>query len=817
MLLRLAKNEYLHAVGILSAVCLFFLSWPILNYEDHVFSPVGLLQNNTLTRVAGNPPWVNPYLGDVVYVIQPWLLYNHDSLHAGRLPLWNPYNGSGMPHLANFQSAIFSVFTLPFYVLDFKAAVLVSSFLALFAHGFFAFAFLKQIRLHQTAALIGAIAYMFGGYHVIWLGWLPLIGSGVALPAALCFAEAVFNRLNSAPPKRIFWPLAGFTVSLLVGLLAGHPETFYAALVLTAAYVAFRLLRQFGQWGWNRQSLRRALILGGQFLAAAILAPLLASAQLAPFIEYLSHSGFSNAVHKSAVQLPAGIVPLMFFPNLLGNPSGQYRPTLEISPQLWNFPESNSLYLGSLILFLAVLSLLLLRRSWHARFFGLAALLWLAYVFNLFSTRELFKLIPGASIVLPIRTYDIWLFSVSCSAALLIDHAWKAQQPRLGWAIAILSLGTVMLAGAWFLANGLLQQFSTAVLRDGAAFLSHTLPHIAAISASFLLGVALTASLFLATRRWQRWALATALGLVVFYQGGYLLKPYNPIAHDRLFYPVTPVLQRLQREVGDSTLVVLGEDTIPPNVSMVYRLRMLTGYDGFWQRPQRKLYRAAFDALPSALIPSRKAEPRALQMFGVEWVATIGQDETLAGNPDFQQVWVEDQVRLYRYINTLTRYFTVDAYMLAADEREAQTMAQSMQFDPARFVLLIADDVTPAVGPAAAQSVNPSSEIARPARVIADTGDYVKLQVARDRPGFLVLAVTHDPGWKAKVNGAAQPVLRANYTFSAVALPAGDSVIEFYYDPDSFKLGVAFSAIGFALAGGLIVTQGLRRPASRTS
>jgi hypothetical protein len=811
MLLRLAKNEYILGIGVLSAICLFFLSWPILNYQNHILSPVGLLQNNTLTRVTNNPPWVNPYLGDVAYVIQPWLLYNRDNIQTGKLPLWNPYNGSGMPHLANFQSAIFSVFTLPFYVLDFKAAVLVSSFLALFAHGFFAFAFLKQIRLHQAAALIGAIACMFGGYHVIWLGWLPLIGSGAALPAALYFVEAIFNRLNSSPPKRIFWLLVGFSASLLFGLLAGHPETFYAALLLTAVYVAFRLLRHLKHLGWNRHAIQSVLVLSGQFAAAGLIALLIASVQVLPFLEYLNHSAGANVTQKSKVRLPLGILALLFFPNLLGNPSAPYRPILEIQAQLWNFPESNSLYLGGVVLLLAILSVPLARHSWHARFFGLAALLWLVYVLNLFSTRELFRLIPGASVVLPIRTYDIWLISVSCSAALLIDHALKPRRPMLMWAIAVPVVGIILLTAAWFLANSLLRQFSDAVLKDGPAFVDYSLAHVGAMSASFLAGMMLAMSLFLVTIRWQRWILAAVLGLVVFYQGGYVFKPYNPIAPDKVFYPLTPALQRLQRDVSRSTLLILGEDTIPPNVNMVYRLHLLTGYDGFWGRPQRRLYRDQFDAPAGALIPSRKADPRALQMFGVEWVATIGQDEILAGSSDFELVWQESQVRLYRFANSLTRYFTVDGFTLAADEAQAWQIVRSPEFDPTRLVLLMADEA-PSSASMEAQQLNS----ARPARVIVDDGDYVRLKATRDRPGFLVLAMAHYPGWKAKVNGEMQPVLRANYAFSAVVLPAGESVIEFYYDPDSVRLGVALSILGLALAGTLVVLQGLRRTASIT-
>jgi hypothetical protein len=814
MLSRVIRNEYLQGIGVLSAICLFFLSWPILNYPDHVLSPVGLLQSNTLTRLTENPPWVNPYLGDVVYVIQPWLLYNRDSLQAGQLPLWNPYNGNGAPHLANFQSAIFSVFTLPFYVLDFKAAVLVASFLALLGHGFFAFAFLKQLRLHQAAALAGAVSYLFGGYHVIWLGWLPLVGSGVALPAALFFSQAIFNRLEAAEEKEkkgLFWLLAGFSGSLLVGLLAGHPETFYAALVLTAAYVAFGLIRRLRHLGWSRQAVVKTLVTGGQFTAAALIVPLIAGAQLLPFLEYLSHS-MGNPTGKSQVALPLSILPLLVFPNLLGNPSGPYHPILQTQDALWNFPESNSLYLGAITLLLAIASLPLARRSWPARFFGLAALLWLVYVFDLFSTRAWFKLIPGASIVLPIRTYDIWLFSASCSAALFLDHALHSRAASPKWAMAVMGAGTALLASAWLGAVTLLRQFANTALQNETAFVEHSLTHLTTVSVSFVLGMTLTAALFLiSSRRWKG-VVASALIALVFYQGGYVFKPYNPIAREELFYPRPAALQRLQRDVGDATLVIVGQDTIPPNVNLVYRLRMLTNYDGFWGRAQRRLYRVLFDAPPSALIPSGRADPRALQMFGVEFVATIGAENSeIANSPYFELLWQEGQVRLYRFTKSLTRYFTVDDFVPAADQAQAWQIARSADFDPARFVLLMADEA-PALSGGAGQA-GP----ARPAQVIVDRGDYVQLRATRDRPGYLVLAMTHYPGWKAKVNGEMQPVLRANYTFSAIPLPAGESVIEFYYDPDSFKTGVALSVLGLGLAGALVVSQGLRRPTSRPS
>ncbi len=127
---------------------------------------------------------------------------------------------------------------------------------------------------------------MFGGYHILWLGWLPLVGSGVTLPAALFFAEATFNHLQSgkdASPCALTALMVGFGLSILVGLLAGHPETFYAALVLTAAYVSFRLLRWLKHLGWSKRSALRVLGLGIGFVVAALIALMIAGVKWVPF------------------------------------------------------------------------------------------------------------------------------------------------------------------------------------------------------------------------------------------------------------------------------------------------------------------------------------------------------------------------------------------------------------------------------------------------------------------------------------------------------------------------------------------------------
>src|SRR3989344_5075205 len=64
-------------------------------------------------------PVKNPSMPDVVDQIMPWRKFTIDSWKDLTVPLWNPYSFSGTPHLANYQSAVFSITNLFFFILSF--------------------------------------------------------------------------------------------------------------------------------------------------------------------------------------------------------------------------------------------------------------------------------------------------------------------------------------------------------------------------------------------------------------------------------------------------------------------------------------------------------------------------------------------------------------------------------------------------------------------------------------------------------------------------------------------------------------------------
>lgn len=73
-------------------------------------------------------------------------------------------------------------------------------------------------------------------------------------------------------------------------------------------------------------------------------------------------------------------------------------------------------------------------------------------------------------------------------------------------------------------------------------------------------------------------------------------------------------------------------------------------------------------------------------------------------------------------------------------------------------------------------------------------------------PQLAVFSEVYYPaGWKAYVNGKEVPILRANYVLRAIPVPAGESVIEFRFEPKSYLYGKILAAIGSLILIGLVL------------
>ncbi|TDI44228.1 MAG: hypothetical protein E2P02_09960 [Acidobacteria bacterium] len=81
--------------------------------------------------------------------------------------------------------------------------------------------------------------------------------------------------------------------------------------------------------------------------------------------------------------------------------------------------------------------------------------------------------------------------------------------------------------------------------------------------------------------------------------------------------------------------------------------------------------------------------------------------------------------------------------------------------------------------------------------------ELVEIRTRSPRAGFVVLADTLRPGWVAEVDGVETPVLRAQWSMRSAAVPAGEHVVRFRYQPRSLAIGMLVSLSAFLVLFGL--------------
>jgi hypothetical protein len=146
-----------------------------------------------------------------------------------------------------------------------------------------------------------------------------------------------------------------------------------------------------------------------------------------------------------------------------------------------------------------------------------------------------------------------------------------------------------------------------------------------------------------------------------------------------------------------------------------------------------------------------------------------------------------EPIRVFKVPHPLPRAYVVDGVRVADGPRALQELA-APDFDPERELILTSGEPS-----------RPGASVPGTSRILELGPDRVRLEADMARDGYLVLVDAYDPGWKAAVNGAPAPVLRANIAFRAVRLAAGRHAVELAYRPGTIKWGLSISAATLVL------------------
>jgi hypothetical protein len=234
-----------------------------------------------------------------------------------------------------------------------------------------------------------------------------------------------------------------------------------------------------------------------------------------------------------------------------------------------------------------------------------------------------------------------------------------------------------------------------------------------------------------------------------------------------------------------------------------------------------------------------------VQVHGISLIGPPGRawTVTLAGDGALRLVHRSD-VKLYRHERALPRAYLVGQVEVAERPADALAALRRPSYDPERWAVLERDPgpsptpeswrgrlrswaaaikewlgllldpragtVTPDLLAALALDRSPAGAAPAPpglASIVADRPEYVAVQVDTVQPALLVLRDTYYPGWTATVDGQSAPLLRADYLFRAVPVPAGSHLVEFRYRSDALERGGLLSILSLAVTGLLLMAR----------
>jgi len=696
-------------------------------------------------------------------------------LTSGQWPLWNPYNFSGTPLLANFQTSVFYPFNLFYFFLPFLDAWTITIVIQPFLAGLFMYLFVRSLKISRLGSLFSAISLALLPFLIVWyehgifghtLLWLPLI---------LFAIEKFLGKIS-------WWNLLLITLGFVFAILGGHPQPLFFVFVVAIAYFIFRLTDSIG-FKKEKAVLFSLAILFSFFLTAIQLLPTVELYRLAAI-----RSASSKFIFEKFLLSPSHLITF-FIPDFFGNIA-----TYNFWGQI-DYTETIG-YFGVLPLIFGLWAIFR-RREKRIWFFALLAIISLSLAFPLPTTKLLIALnLPIVSTNVPSRIFFITGFCFVVLAGFGIDE-WRKKAGSLK---ILIPLGFIYLGAIIF--TFLAPRFLTCpTFRENCwqiALRNTLLPSIIFLIASALI-------IFGNFKKSWRDGIIIILIFLNLLGGLYFSDKFLAFSDRQFVYPPVPVLNFLKENAGINRFFGFGEANITPNLATYYRIFSPDGYDPLYIKRYGQLLEAAntdgkiretisrSDAYLDSDFNLNNRRDRLLNLLGVKYILTK------KGNKE------KDDWLIYENKDVLPRVFLANQMVV---EKDSQAIADKI-FDP-NFNLnkniILEEKLDDRLLPDSDGTGNVTIISYQPNRIEVET----------DSPGDKILFISDSyyPGWKAFIDNQNSNIYRADFAFRAVAVPKGKHKVEFIYKPKSFYLGLKitiFSAVLFIIWLGFVKIWGERK------
>jgi hypothetical protein len=798
----------------------------------------GLLPGRTLSAsdtLLSSVPWqsskpasvpglgTNFELADSADVFQPMLQFTRSQLPG--IPLWNPYLGAGRPLLADGQSAVFSPFSIPSYILPFWKSLAVAAMLKLFLGAFGAYVLGRALGMRFGGALLTGVVFAFGTFFVVWLAW-PLTSVYAFIPWALALTELLVR----SPGVR---PVVGLAVVIGLQFLGGHPESSFHLVFVTTLFFIFRALVY---WRRSPPEVRRAKALvrpAFAYVVALAAGAGLAALVLAPFLEFLLHSSdLSRRTSSSAGYWPRKYIGALFLHDYWGRPT---------QVDLEAFMQVRGWYAGAGTLMLAAVALVR-KRTAERIALVVFALFCVCMVIGIPPVFGLVSKLPGFSAAHNERLLIYFLLCLALLAGWGLDDLggvrWPQVRPRriaLGVCAVIFCVPIV-----WLLAAGTLNVHELwSGLKVAWGFIHPPLPPpgvnpeggvtgaIVRDSALLIwLPLAAAALILIALRlRGVRWLPAGAfVALMVVLIAADLFRAnmgFNPaIRTSTAVPPTTGAIRYLQsqrpnRFIGVSTAQLT--QPLPTDLAMHFGLYDARGYDFPVEKRFDSLWRTYVApgvgdfTQPEEFASATPAALRALSLLSVSdlLVGPLQAVKFPLHGPGLSVAYRGRDGVVYANRRALPRVFVVDTqHTLTGDS--AQLAAVTAPGFDGRGVA-VTESALPGLPEAARAAPADGS-----ARLASYEAKRVVIDATATKPSLVVLTDTFYPGWTATVDGRSVPINRVDYLLRGIRIGPGRHTVVLRYRPTSWRIGWIISVVTLLALAGALVYSLIRRRSRRT-
>lgn len=715
-----------------------------------------------------------PIAEDTFKLIYPFKILAVDLIKHFQPPLWNPYNGSGMPLLAAINPGYLDPFNILHVTFNNYFAWTLIIVIETILIAVFTFLYSKSINLGNKASIFTAVVFTLSGAVVTRLVYSQFTLGIAVLPLSLYLLEKYREKFQK---KYLF----ALTLAIGILLLSTHFQYSFYILFFVCFYW---ILRAKGK----RLIPFLFIILGVGF----------ASVQLVPAIELFQYANLnsqSSSFIFSTALLPVKNLITFLIPNYYGNPS---------TYNYWGVGDyiETAIYIGiipSFFAFLAIFRIKEIKNSFILTFYFLILLFTLLISLDIPFIRWLYALnIPFLSVGVPTRIFFVTTFSLAILSGFgykyLIESPGTRKQlltPIFIFSFFIGLLFIITILNLHSSCPELMKNCRITSIRNSLIELGGFLATLCLIVIYLFLNL---------SKKRNGYGTAFFIILIVYLLGFYNSYKFLPFSPKETFFPANNVINAIKQVTGNTRVLGIGEANIMPDFATYFhfydpqyvnplyikRYGELVGFanSGIFPPPLlRSDVDIKTDATLSAALEFQR--DRLMSILNINYL--LYKKDKIPVDRKNDIVWENDKWYIVQRSKRLPRAYLVNKLeVLGKDEKELKTLF-SPSFDPATTAVVEKNFL-------GLSQIN-GIESKGSATIKKYNENNVLIKTISLYNSFLVLSDNYYPGWKAFVDNKEVPVYRTNYTLRGVAVPSGTHLVYFVYDPLSFKVGVLLSSL----------------------